>query len=111
MDYLRFWQARPHDFENSYFRQNMEFMRREFPDMIEQIEAFGEAAGMASFEHAYLAIYSGRDPPGMPAPHWESCLKTTDPRCCPPTMEARIRCRVRCPVPLSRFSRTRNHMG
>ena len=38
-DYLKFWQARPHDFQNSYFRQNLAFMRREFPDMIEQIEA------------------------------------------------------------------------
>ncbi len=54
-DYLKFWQARPHDFENPYFRKNLAFMRREFPDLIEQIEAFGEAAGMDSFEHAYYS--------------------------------------------------------
>ena len=60
-DYLAFWQARPHDFGNAYFRENLAFMRREFPDMVEQIGAFGEAAGMASFEHAYYGhiLWSG----------------------------------------------------
>ena len=37
--YLKDYQARPHDFENPYFRKNLAFMRREFPDLIEQIEA------------------------------------------------------------------------
>ncbi len=52
--YLEFWLARPHDFENPYFRKNLAFMRREFPDMVEQIEAFAEAAGLP-FDHAWYS--------------------------------------------------------
>ena len=52
--YVDFWLARPHDFEDPYFRKNLAFMRREFPDMVEQIEAFAEAAGMP-FDHAYYS--------------------------------------------------------
>ncbi|MAG35497.1 MAG: hypothetical protein CL878_04525 [Dehalococcoidia bacterium] len=57
--YLEEWQARRAgeglgpDFGSPYFQQNLAFMRREFPDLIEQIAAFGEAAGMESFEQAY----------------------------------------------------------
>ena len=52
--YVDFWLARPHDFENPYFRKNLAFMRREFPDMVEQIEAFAEAAGLP-FDHAWYS--------------------------------------------------------
>ena len=54
LDYLNRLQARSsYDFQNPYFRNNLAFMRREFPDLIQQIQAFGEAAGMESLEHAY----------------------------------------------------------
>ena len=52
--YVDFWLARPHDFEAPYFRKNLAFMRREFPDLVEQIEAFAEAAGMP-FDHAWYS--------------------------------------------------------
>ncbi len=99
-DYLKFWQDRaPYDFGNAYFRKNLAFMRREFPDLIEQIEAFGEAAGMESLEHAYhshvhwtgpamdscstLGILLGDDGPAMlstndmGASHVERTVETT----------------------------------
>lgn len=48
----------PHNFEHSYFQKNMAFMRREFPDLIEQMEAYGIAAGIENFDHTYyLHIY------------------------------------------------------
>lgn len=43
------------DFGSPYFQQNLAFMRREFPDLINQIASFGEAVGMESFEHAYYS--------------------------------------------------------
>lgn len=53
--YLAELQAKPHRFDNPYFRRNLAFMKREFPDLIEQIAAFGAAAGMESLEHAYYS--------------------------------------------------------
>ncbi len=48
----------PHNFEHSYFRKNMAFMRREFPDLMEQMEAYGAAAGIEDFDQTYyLHIY------------------------------------------------------
>ena len=44
----------PQNFEESYFRENMSFMRREFPELTAQIEAYGEAAGIEDFDHTYL---------------------------------------------------------
>ena len=49
---------RPHNFDHPYFRKNMAFMRREFPDLMEQLEAFGTAIGFENFDHTfYLHIY------------------------------------------------------
>ena len=45
---------RPHNFQHPYFRKNLEFMRREFPDFMEQMEAFGTAAGFKDLEHTYF---------------------------------------------------------
>ena len=47
----------PHDFADPYFRRNMAFMRREFPDLMEQIEAYGEAAGLEFDQSYYLHLY------------------------------------------------------
>ena len=44
----------PQDFEDRYFRQNISFMRREFPELVAQMEAYGESAGIESFDHTYL---------------------------------------------------------
>ena len=45
---------RPHNFHHPYFRKNMEFMKREFPDFVEQMEAFGTAAGFKDFDYTYF---------------------------------------------------------
>ena len=45
--------AQPHDLQHPYFRGNLEFMRREFPDYVEQIEGFGDAAGIEDFDEMY----------------------------------------------------------
>ncbi len=45
--------AQPHDFYHPYCRGNLEFMRREFPDYIEQIDGFGNAAGIEDFDQTY----------------------------------------------------------
>lgn len=42
------------DFKDSYFRENMAFMRREFPELVTQMEAYGEAAGIENFDHTFL---------------------------------------------------------
>lgn len=42
------------DFEDSYFRENMAFMRREFPELVTQMEAYGDAAGIENFDHTFL---------------------------------------------------------
>lgn len=44
----------PQNFEDSYFRENMAFMRREFPELVAQMEAYGDAAGIENFDHTYL---------------------------------------------------------
>ena len=50
--------GRPHNYGHPYFRKNTEFMRREFPDFIAQMEAFGEAVGIDDFDDLYyLHIY------------------------------------------------------
>ena len=56
-------ELRSPDFDHPYFRKNMAFVRREFPDLMEQMEAFGEAAGIENFDHTYfLHIFSsGRE--------------------------------------------------
>ena len=45
---------RPHNFEHPYFQKNLAFMRREFPDLVEQMEAFGAAVGEDDFDHTYF---------------------------------------------------------
>ena len=50
---LGFWMERPHNLENPYFRKNMAFMRREFPDFMEQLEAYGAAAGISDLDLTY----------------------------------------------------------
>ncbi|GEM_PF-3072113 len=50
---LKEWLERPHNLEHPYFRKNMAFMRREFPDFMEQMEAYGAAAGIENFDHTY----------------------------------------------------------
>ena len=42
------------DLEDSYFRENMSFMKREFPELVAQMEAYGEAAGIENFDHTFL---------------------------------------------------------
>ncbi len=42
------WLTWPHDFDHPYFRKNMAFMRREFPDFMERMQAYGAAAGITS---------------------------------------------------------------
>ncbi len=55
----------PHNFESRYFRENLAFTQREFPDLMEQIQAFGEAAGMESLEQAFYShIYHTGDETG-----------------------------------------------
>ena len=44
----------PQNFDDSYFRENMAFMRREFPELVTQMEAYGDAAGIENFDHTYL---------------------------------------------------------
>ncbi len=41
----------PQNFEESYFRENMSFMRRELPELVAQMEAYGAAARIESFDH------------------------------------------------------------
>lgn len=57
------WLKWPHDFDHPYFRKNMAFMRREFPDSMERMEAYGAAAGIDNFDHTcYLhTVNTGRD--------------------------------------------------
>jgi len=58
-----------HNFEHPYFRKNMAFMRREFPDFMEQMEAFGAEVGIENFDHTYyLHVYNtGRAQDGCSA--------------------------------------------
>ena len=62
-EFFRDRMKQPHNFAHSYFRKNMAFMRREFPDFMEQMAAFGVAAGLESFDHTYyLHVYhTGRE--------------------------------------------------
>jgi hypothetical protein len=61
--------SRPHNFDNPYFRGNMRFMDREFPDFMAQLRAFGEAAGIEDFDQTYcLQVYNtGPGPTGCSA--------------------------------------------
>ncbi len=60
---------RSHNFDHPYFRENMAFMRREFPEFTEEMEAFGEAAGLEGFEQTFfLHLYhTGREEDGCSA--------------------------------------------
>lgn len=52
-------ELRPPNFEHPYFRKNQAFMRREFPDLMEQMEAFGQTAGIKNFDLTYfLHVFS-----------------------------------------------------
>lgn len=57
------WLTWPHDFDHPYFRENMAFMRREFPDFMERMEAYGAAAGIEDFDHTYYLhiVSTGRE--------------------------------------------------
>ena len=57
---------KPHDFGHPYFRKNAAFMRREFPELIEEMEAFGAAAGIEDFDQTYYlhTKYTGRGAEG-----------------------------------------------
>ena len=58
-----------HDFDHPYFRKNIVFMEREFPGFVEEMGAFGEAAGLEGLDQTYyLHIYStGREADGCSA--------------------------------------------
>ncbi len=43
-----------HNLDHPYFRKNMAFMRQEFPEFVEEMEAFGAAAGIERFDHTYF---------------------------------------------------------
>ncbi len=50
--------SRPHNLRSPYFRKNLAFMQREFPNFMDQMESFGEAAGLPDLPHTYyLHIY------------------------------------------------------
>jgi uncharacterized protein Usg len=60
---------KPHDFAHPYFRKNMAFMRREFPELMAQMEAFGAGAGIENFDHVYYLhlFHTGRTEEGCSA--------------------------------------------
>lgn len=53
----RYW-SKTDSFELEYFRKNFRFMKKEFPELIEEVEAFGNAAGLNSDEAYFTQIYS-----------------------------------------------------
>ena len=44
-------EGHPHNLKHPYFRKNLAFMRREVPEFMEQMEAYGAAAGIEDFNH------------------------------------------------------------
>jgi hypothetical protein len=61
--------SRDHDFENPYFRHSQAFLAREFPDFVDEMAVFGEAAGIESLEQTYYlhVYYTGRRQEGCSA--------------------------------------------
>ncbi|NSW89095.1 MAG: hypothetical protein HPY74_00180 [Firmicutes bacterium] len=53
----KYWKTND-SFESPYFRKNFVFMKREFPELIEEVEAFGAAAGLSPEEAYFTQIYS-----------------------------------------------------
>jgi len=75
-------------FDAPYFRKNREFMRREFPELIEELEGFGDAAGLTPDEayFAHVLTTSGREAcSALALTHLEEgpvmlrCLDVVDP--------------------------------
>lgn len=55
--FKEYW-GKEHSFETSYFRKNFAFMKQEFPELMEEMEAFGEAAGLTPEETYFTHILS-----------------------------------------------------
>ena len=66
---LRNRMERPHNFKHPYFRGNIAFMEREFPEFMAEMAAFGEAAGLEGLDETYClhTYWTGREEDGCSA--------------------------------------------